>query len=235
MRNAVVIFGCILVAACSAPPTAATTNHKPKAETSSPGGPTDSTDPPTPDPASPGAQDAGPRPGIGAFPGSRIFMPPKTPAPGVVMLHGSEGGSEVFIEQFATEIAKQGFVVVTFCWFGCTGRPDDRPIPLESVVDVGQWLAGSPDVAKGKVGLFGWSRGAELSLLVTSLVGAAPFQAVAVHAPSDTVVLCIQSRDRERIRRTTAASLRRAPPGRSIPAPSSTWKGQPLFGEPKAD
>jgi dipeptidyl aminopeptidase/acylaminoacyl peptidase len=169
----------------------------------------------------------GPRPGIDAFPGSKMFMPPKTPAPGIIMLHGSEGGSETYIDDFATDIAKTGFVVVTMCWFGCTGKPDKiLRIPLESVVDIGKWLATSPDVSGGNVGLFGWSRGAELSLLVSSLTGTAPYKAVAVHAPSDTVVAAFDP------------ATENDPPSyggideNGKPAPSWTWQGKELFGEP---
>ena len=63
------------------------------------------------DPASP------PRGGIEQFPGSKLFMPPKTPAPAIVMLHGSEGGTEPFIGEVATAVASKGFVVLALCWF----------------------------------------------------------------------------------------------------------------------
>jgi dienelactone hydrolase len=232
MRNVLRVLGCVLLAACAAPATAESTPQKPKSTTSIP---SDPSDPSTPSPPAPGATDAGPRKGIEAFPGSKIFMPPTTPAPAIVMLHGSEGGSAVFIDQFAAQMAKEGFVVVTFCWFGCSGRPDKiLRIPLESVIDVGQWLAGSPDVASGKVGLFGWSRGAELSLLLTSLADTAPFQAVAVHAPSDTVVSAFDPAT-ENNPPDYGGITEPDATGKVIPAPSWTWKGQPLFGEPTAD
>jgi dienelactone hydrolase len=236
MRNVLTVLGLVLLGACSAPSTAEPTKQKPKATTSSPTDPSDAdpSDPSMSSPA-PGATDAGPRKGIEAFPGSKIFMPSTTPAPGIVMLHGSEGGSAVYIEQLAAQMAKEGFVVVTFCWFGCPGRPDKiLRIPLESVIDVGQWLAGSPDVAGGKVGLFGWSRGAELSLLVTSLVDTAPFRAVAVHAPSDTVVSAFDPAT-ENNPPDYGGITEPDATGKIIPAPSWTWKGQPLFGEPTAD
>jgi dienelactone hydrolase len=234
MRKGFGILACLLIGACAAP-TAVPSKKKAKAQTEAPSDPTDPSDPSAPDPTEPDPRAPGPRASISAFPGSKIFMPAKTPAPGVVMLHGSEGGSEVFIEEFATEIAKQGFVVVTFCWFGCTGRPDKiLRIPLESVVDVGEWLAGSPEVAKGRVGLFGWSRGAELSLLLTSLIGSAPYQAVAVHAPSDTVVSAFDPVT-ENNPPNYGGIIETSTSGQSLPAPSWTWKGQALFGEPKAD
>jgi predicted alpha/beta-fold hydrolase len=142
------------------------------------------TSPPGTPPAPPGA-----RPDISSFPGSHVYNPTTLPAPGILMLHGSEGGAAGYIDDYAKDLAKRGFVVVTMCWFGCTGKPDKiLRIPLESVIELGNWLATSPDVNAGKVGLFGWSRGAEMSLLVSAVSNTTPFKAVAVHAPSDTVV-----------------------------------------------
>lgn len=181
-----------------------------------------------------GPENGGPspaaRPGITAFPGSKIFMPDHTPAPAILLLHGSEGGGEPFIHDFAQELAKDGFVTVSMCWFGCPNKPDKiLRIALESIVELGQWLATSPDVTNKKVGLFGWSRGAELSLLVTSLLNTDPFKAVAVHAPSDTVVSAFDP------------ATQNNPPNfggileNNVPAPSWLFKGQAIFGEPKAD
>lgn len=173
---------------------------------------------------------------VPGFPGSKIYKPATLPAPAIVMLHGSEGGSAPYIQGFASQIAQQGFVVVTLCWFGCPGRPDKiLDIPLESVVDIGQWLERSPDVAGGKVGLFGWSRGAELSLLVTSLVGTTPFGAVAVHAPSDTVVGAFDPATQNSPPNYGGIPETDPQSGRTIPAPAWTWRGQPLHGEPKFD
>jgi nucleolar protein 56 len=192
---------------------------------------------PVPEAESAGGQDetlapAGPQ-DVPGFPGSKIYLPATTPAPGIVMLHGSEGGTAPYMKPFAAQLASAGFVVVTLCWYGCPGKPDKiLDIPLGDVIDIGQWLKASPNVAGGKVGLFGWSRGGELSLLVSSLAGSEPFRAVAVHAPSDTVVAAYDP------------ATANAPPyyglivqtdpatGQSIPAPAWTWRGSPLFGEP---
>lgn len=168
---------------------------------------------------------------IADFPGSKLFMPPKTPAPAIVMLHGSEGGTEPYLPELAAEIAKKGFVVLSLCWFGCTGTPAKiLRVPLEHVVDAGKWLEGSKDVAGGKVGLFGWSRGAEQAVLVTSLLaGTDPFAAVYVHAASDTVVASYDPAIEDSLTETDPKT------GQTIPSPAWTWRGQALFGEPKAD
>ncbi len=236
MRAVFGVLCCIAMAACSSAPAPSGGSSNAPTDQPSPGGSDQPSGPAPTAPPTQGKKDPTPRPGIDAFPGSKIFMPTKTPAPGIVMLHGSEGGSATYIDDFATEIAKNGFVVVTMCWFGCTGKPDKiLRIPLESVVDIGHWLQGSPDVANGSVGLFGWSRGAELSLLVTSLVGTDPFKAVAVHAPSDTVVSGFDPAT-ENDPPNYGGILETDPKtGNQIPAPSWTWQGNPLYGEPKAD
>ncbi|MCA9591322.1 MAG: alpha/beta fold hydrolase [Myxococcales bacterium] len=157
-------------------------------------------------------------------------MPPQTPAPGVVMLHGSEGGTEPFLPEFAAELSKQGFVVVTLCWFGCQGTPDRvLRVPLDRVTEVGNWLSEAPEV-RGGVGLFGWSRGGEAAVLVTSLLAdTKPYRAVAVHAPSDTIVASFDPKTQDSVFETSAQT------GRTVPAPAWTWKGQDLFGEPTTD
>ena len=62
-------------------------------------------------------------------------------------------------------------------------------VPLERTVSAGQWLKGTREVEGSKLGLFGWSRGAEQAVLLGSLLSRPdPFSAIAAHAPSDTVV-----------------------------------------------
>ncbi|MFO0740670.1 MAG: hypothetical protein U0270_32535 [Labilithrix sp.] len=159
--------------------------------------------------------------GLSSLPGSKIFKPAKLPAPAIVMLHGSEGGSEGSIEGFAQEMSAEGFVVLTLCWFDCKGLSSTiERIPLETVVNAGRWLKGTKDV-NGKVGLFGWSRGAEMSLLVGSKTNTDPYSVIAVHAPSDTVVAAFDPKS------DTGDILENGKP-----APAWTWKGKDLFGEP---
>jgi len=216
MRNLLSALGCILLSACSL----YDANTTEAAE----------------DPSVESDLNSATLPGIGDFPGSKVFMPPRTPAPGIIMLHGSEGGSAPFIQDFAKQVARSGFVVVTMCWFGCPHKPARiERIPLESVTDIGAWLARSSRVAGGRVGLFGWSRGAEMSLLLTSLVGTHPFKAVAVHAPSDTVVAGFDPATAEDPPDYGGIIEVDPQTGQRRPAPAWTWRGQPLFGEPKPD
>lgn len=241
-------LGCVVLAgACAAPPTS-----MPRRDNDRSSSPDDSDEEESDDTSKPDDEDdatdeatrvdeAPDHRSIDAFPGSKIFKPATLPAPAIVMLHGSEGGSEPFIHTFAAEVARDGgFVVVSLCWFGCAKKPARiERIPLESVIDAGTWLSKSADVkggtGSGGVGLFGWSRGGELSLLVTSLIGTKPFRAVAVHAPSDTVVAGFDPATQNQSPNFGGIMERDPKTGNQIPSPAWTFKGQPLFGEPKAD
>jgi dienelactone hydrolase len=163
---------------------------------------------------------------IAELPGSKLFVrPDKIPAPGILMLHGSEGGSAVYIEEDARELAKAGFAVVTFCWFGCPGRPAKiHNIPLETTLAGLTWLANSSAVGGRKVGVFGVSRGAEQAVLLASL---APNQmvAVATHAASDTIVAAYDPATMDAVYEYDPTS------GQYKMAASWTWQGTKLYGE----
>jgi dipeptidyl aminopeptidase/acylaminoacyl peptidase len=192
----------------------------------------------TPAPApSPSPEKEQPGPGAGGpvaqvaqkFPGSKAFLPKTLPAPGLLMLHGSEGGADGSIEEDAKFFAQSGYVVVTLCWFGCNGLPNKiLRVPLDRTVDAGTWLGSTTEVAGKKVGLFGWSRGAEQAVLIASVLGTkTPFATVAVHAASDTVVSSYDP--------TTDNAIMETRLGRSVVAPAWTFKGTPIFGEQNAN
>jgi dienelactone hydrolase len=162
------------------------------------------------------------------LPGSRLFVREGAAGvPGIVMLHGSEGGSTHFLDEDATRLAEDGSAVLAFCWFGCPGKPAAiLRIPLEDTVAAIEWLRASDPVAGGPVGLYGLSRGAEQSVLLASLVrDPAVIAAVAVHAPSDTVVAAYDPE--------TGWSPYETDPrtGEQVFAPAWTWQGEPLYGE----
>lgn len=124
---------------------------------------------------------------VAAFPGSQLFEPPHTPAPAVVVLHGSEGGEDAGYRLFAEELAKDGFVVLALCWSGCSGLPAmNGPLPLEVVAGAGAFLRQSSST-NGKVGVFGFERGGEAALVLTSMSESASFDALATFATTDVV------------------------------------------------
>ncbi len=136
------------------------------------------------------------------FPGSSLYAPNDgLPHPGVVLLHGSEGGTRSSFRAEAQLLAAQGYVALAFCYAGCPEggerdlylpRFDLASIPLERTQEALAWLISSELVGGGKVALVGYSRGAEQALILASLLAkeSAPAQpaAVAVHAASDVVV-----------------------------------------------
>jgi dienelactone hydrolase len=130
------------------------------------------------------------------FPGSALYVPnDDLPHTGLVMLHGSEGGSLPYAELEAQFLAAHGYAVMSYCWYNCLQDPITSPFePLENVelrkaIDAIEWLKKSKHVQGGKVGLLGWSRGGELAVVLGSVESAVKLvDAIAVHTPSDTVV-----------------------------------------------
>lgn len=125
---------------------------------------------------------------LAQFPGAQLFKPTQTPAPGLVVLHGEEGGDDPTYRAFARDMAARGFVVIAMCWSGCTGRPaTNEQVPVESIADVGRFLKASPDT-NGTVSVFGWGRGAEAALVITAKANLDPFSAAAIYGGTDVVV-----------------------------------------------
>jgi dienelactone hydrolase len=132
------------------------------------------------------------------FPYSRFFVPnpvspqQQEPRTSILMLHGSEGGSVPYIESEATILATQGFAVLTFCYFDCgrgfTGpRETLKDVDTARVTSAIAWLRSQP-MSNGKVVLYGFSRGAELALVIASLASPVSEEqptAVIAHSPSD--------------------------------------------------
>jgi pimeloyl-ACP methyl ester carboxylesterase len=177
----------------------------------------------------PGAEPAESAQAAGSkFPGSKVFVPQTTPAPAIVFLHGSEGGDEGSAAEFAKEISDQGFVVLSFCWFGCQGTPAKiHDVSLDRTIAAAEWLASTREVKGKKLGLFGWSRGGEQAVLLGSLVKSTKLvSAVAAHAPSDTIVCAFDPSSQDGgIDETDPAT------GASTFASAWTWKGSKLYGE----
>lgn len=109
-----------------------------------------------------------------------LFVPNDgKPHPGILLLHGSEGGLNSITKLEAQALAAQGYAAFAFCYAGCwTGAEADvyRPnhetidVDLERTRDALTWLAKSEFVGGRKVGIYGVSRGAEQALLLASLL-----------------------------------------------------------------
>lgn len=128
------------------------------------------------------------------FPGSVLYTPNDGHShPGIIFLHGSEGGSISNYRMEAEYLAAHGYSVLAFCWYNCRrSAVKDAYLPLKDIelrnsIRALQWLKEQPSVA-GKIGLLGVSRGGEQAVLLGSFpeVGGL-IDVVAVHTPSDIV------------------------------------------------
>ncbi len=97
-----------------------------------------------------------------------LFTPKSDrPLPVIITLSGSNGGLG---GNRAKLLASNGFAVFALGYFGVEGLPSNlQDIPLEYFEAAFAWLKNQPEVNSSFVGIYGASRGAELSLLLGSL------------------------------------------------------------------
>ena len=118
-----------------------------------------------------------------------FFLPVDTPASGVLVLGGSEGG---YADDVAALLASNGFAALSLAYFGVEGVPSElAEVALEYFERALAWLSAQPAVAKGGVAIFGTSKGAEAGLLVASR--SAAVKAVVAYTPSSVAWSCICS------------------------------------------
>lgn len=118
---------------------------------------------------------------------ARFFTPEHTPAPGVVVLGGSEGG---FPDDVAAILASNGYATLSLAYFGVQGLPSElAEIPLEYFERALAWLRANPAVIRDRVAIVATSKGAEVGLLVASRVPAV--KAVVGYVPSSVAWFCI--------------------------------------------
>jgi dienelactone hydrolase len=130
------------------------------------------------------------------FKNSAFFAPNDDRAnrPGIIFLHGAEGGGAPFWKGIAQFWAAHGYPSLAYCYFG---RNDSLWGPRETLANFELmelykamvWLKNSPQLNGGKVVIAGGSRGAELAILFASLLAVEKQllqpDAVVVHCPSD--------------------------------------------------
>jgi hypothetical protein len=125
-----------------------------------------------------------------------IIYQPKYIAPkgGIVLLHGSEGGSAKWIDIIAVLLAAEGFWTMPKAYNKADAlltRPDIKNVPLEGTENALLYLRRLMNSDHQKIGLLGVSRGAEQALLISQLLSeenspALP-DALAVHASTSKV------------------------------------------------
>lgn len=87
------------------------------------------------------------------------------PHPGVLVLHGSGGGGG-YERQYARLLAHHGYTVCCPTYFGASGTPDGLArVPLELFDRAADWLRARPSVDGDRIGVVGFSRGGEATLL----------------------------------------------------------------------
>ncbi|GAB3019867.1 acyl-CoA thioester hydrolase/BAAT C-terminal domain-containing protein [Bowmanella dokdonensis] len=101
----------------------------------------------------------------------------------VLVLGGSEGGIP---DKLAKPVAEAGFPVLALAYFNAPGLPDElEKIPLEYFHRALDWLAAKHRGSRDGIILVGWSKGAELALLLAS--HDAGIQRVVAIAPSSVL------------------------------------------------
>jgi dienelactone hydrolase len=126
------------------------------------------------------------------FSGSRFYVPSGgAKHSSIVMLHGSEGGSEPFVDLEAGILATQGYAVLVLCYFDCNrdlSGPKQSLANVETnlVLNAVAWMRVQP-LSNAKVAVYGFSRGAELAMITGGLAMTAANRpdAIIAHSPSD--------------------------------------------------
>jgi dienelactone hydrolase len=103
--------------------------------------------------------------------------------PGVIVLNGSDGGLQ---RDTAALLARHGFCALAVAYFGIGESPRYlSDIPIETVEHAVAFLRATPDVDASKIGVLGFSKGAELALVSASHFSA--IKAVVAYAPSSAI------------------------------------------------
>lgn len=99
----------------------------------------------------------------------RLFVPEGAGQhPAVIVLGGSEGGVEWSVP-WGIPLAERGFVALALAYFGTDPLPARlQSIPLEYFSTAIDWVRRHPRVDPDRVGLMGFSKGAEGALLVAA-------------------------------------------------------------------
>lgn len=133
----------------------------------------------------------------GPYPSSVLYVPNDgKPHPGVIVLHGSEGGSLPYAALEAQFLAAHGYSALVFCWYNCGKLPFPfispfdtlENVELNKTIDAIKWFKNSSYTSGKKLAIAGVSRGAEQAVILASLAEVASIvESIAVHTPSEIV------------------------------------------------
>ena len=120
-----------------------------------------------------------------AWQGRLFFEEPTSPRPAIIVLSGSDGGIEK-AQNIAMLLSNYGFVTMAISYFGMCKQPSNlNQIPIESIEEALQYLKRLEFVDASNIGIYGRSKGAELSLL--SLTKYSGLKCAVLNSPSDRV------------------------------------------------
>lgn len=108
--------------------------------------------------------------------------------PCVVILHGAEGPMAGWSHRFAAILAAHGMLALPWSYGAGDffGAGPMHEVDLSVLPDAAAALASHPR-GNGRVGLFGWSKGAEAALIAAALAPPGAFACVAAHAAPDRI------------------------------------------------
>lgn len=110
------------------------------------------------------------------FEGATLYVPQSfKDSPGLILFHGSEGGTMMFSHVEAMLYASNGITSLVYCYLDCKGSISSKrqvleQVSLDKVAEAVKWLKNSKYLGKKKVGLYGYSRGAELVSVYASSI-----------------------------------------------------------------
>ncbi|MEM9881009.1 MAG: acyl-CoA thioesterase/bile acid-CoA:amino acid N-acyltransferase family protein, partial [Pseudomonadota bacterium] len=97
---------------------------------------------------------------------AKVYWPAGTPRGAVISITGSNGGYEGV---HAPLLASHGFVAMSLALFGVPGAPAQmHDLPIEHMARAIDWLSAA--TGGQRVGVIGWSKGAESALVAASYV-----------------------------------------------------------------
>lgn len=98
---------------------------------------------------------------------AKLFTPPGPPRGGIITITGSNGGYEM---AHAPLLASHGYLAMSLALFGVEGVPEHMvKLPVEYMEKALDWMANA--LGHRRIGMIGWSKGAESVLVAASLLG----------------------------------------------------------------
>ena len=113
-----------------------------------------------------------------------FYLPPTTGrVPGIILLGGSDGEP---MQERSALLASSGYAVLNLFYFGHASLPKElSEVPVEYLTNAVSWLQARERVDPARIGVIGYSRGAEAALLIATF--RSDVGAVVAVAPSSVI------------------------------------------------